>query len=65
MKLGIPTQFDTLKMIKSSPNSEIPLVLLLDWGTCAQSPEDISEVNFFPLTKTAMKLGKPTQIDVL
>ena len=51
MKLGKPTQFDILKRRKLFPNSEISFELFLDWGTCAQSPEDVSIVNFFLLAK--------------
>ena len=65
MKLGRPTQFDMLKKIKVAPELRITLCAIFILGYLKTLPRRRYCGKFLIVSYTDMKLGNPTQFDIL
>ena len=65
MKLGKPTQFDMLKTIKVVPQLRNTPCAIFRLGCSCPVHGIRYHGNFYTVSYTAMKLGKPTQFDML
>ena len=65
MKLGKPPQVDMLEKMKAVPQLKNTLCAIFRLGYLCPVPRRRYCGKFVPVGKTAMKLGKPTQFDML
>ena len=65
MKLGKPTQFDILEKIEVVSQLKNTLCAIFRLGYLSPVPRRHFRGKFLSVSKTAMKLGKPTQFDML